>query len=39
VFIRNTDLAITFEKHSVVFCTTMKKVVAKNLGQARLRAR
>jgi rubrerythrin len=30
------DLAMTFEKDSVVFYTTMKKVVAKNLGQDKV---
>ena len=30
------DLAITFEKDSVVFYTTMKKVVAANLGQDKV---
>ena len=30
------DLAITFEKDSVVFYTTMKKVVAPNLGQDKV---
>jgi len=30
------DLAMTFEKDSVVFYTTMKKVVAPNLGQDKV---
>lgn len=30
------DVAMTFEKDSVVFYTTMKKVVAKNLGQDKV---
>jgi rubrerythrin len=30
------DIAMTFEKDSVVFYTTMKKVVAKNLGQDKV---
>jgi len=30
------DLAMTFEKDSVVFYTTMKKVVSKNLGQDKV---
>jgi rubrerythrin len=30
------DLALQFEKDSVVFYTTMKKVVAKNLGQDKV---
>jgi rubrerythrin len=30
------DLAMTFEKDSVVFYTTMKKVVAPNLGQEKV---
>jgi rubrerythrin len=30
------DLAMTFEKDSVVYYTTMKKVVAKNLGQDKV---
>jgi rubrerythrin len=30
------DIAITFEKDSVVYYTTMKKVVAKNLGQDKI---
>ena len=30
------DIAITFEKDSVVYYTTMKKVVAKNLGQDKV---
>ncbi|MCX7031495.1 MAG: ferritin family protein [Spirochaetes bacterium] len=30
------DVAMTFEKDSVVYYTTMKKVVAKNLGQDKV---
>ena len=30
------DIAMTFEKDSVVFYTTMKKVVTKNLGQDKV---
>jgi rubrerythrin len=30
------DVALTFEKDSVVFYTTMKKVVAKNLGRDKV---
>jgi rubrerythrin len=30
------ELALTFEKDSVVFYTTMKKVVAPNLGQDKV---
>ncbi len=30
------DVALTFEKDSIVFYTTMKKVVAENLGQATI---
>ena len=30
------DIAMTFEKDSVVYYTTMKKVVAKNLGQDKV---
>ena len=30
------DVAITFEKDSIVFYTTMKKVVAENLGQGTI---
>jgi rubrerythrin len=30
------DIAMTFEKDSVVYYTTMKKVVSKNLGQDKV---